>query len=134
MAYFWGILFHKQLLELWYSNPTSLLQLRPRHCCLDCSNDVGYFPVITLLIGLKIVLVLFFKELVFSDCTNNGLSAIACSLFFAIMGNCIKDKNNPVSKGKALGVKTFFSPTLGNCHSSSPYQGCVAVGSDSSCS
>lgn len=84
LAYFWGIFFHNQLLELWYSNPTSLLQLRPSHCCLDCSNDVGYFPVITLLIGLKTVLVLFFKVLLFSDCTNNGLSAIACSLFFAV--------------------------------------------------
>lgn len=64
----------------------------------------------------------------FADCTNNGLSAIGCTLFFAIMGNCIKDKNHPVSKGKALGMETFFSPTLGNCHSSSPYQGRVALG------
>lgn len=70
----------------------------------------------------------------FADCTNSGLSSIACSLFFAIMGNCIKDKKRPVSKGKALGVKMFFSPTLGNCHSSSPYQGFVALRSDGSCS
>lgn len=45
--------FHSQLLELWYSNPTSLFQLRPSHCCLDCNNDVGCFPVITLLIHPK---------------------------------------------------------------------------------
>lgn len=70
----------------------------------------------------------------FADCTNNGLSAIACSLVFIVMGNCIKDKNHPVSKGKALGVKMFFSPTLGNCHSRSPNQGCVTLGSDGSCS
>lgn len=44
--------------------------------------------------------------------------------------NCIQDKNLSVTKGKALGVKTFFIPTLGNCHSSSPNQGCVTLGSD----
>ena len=62
LVYFWGVVFfHNQLLELWYSNPTSLFQLRPSHCCLDCSNDVGCFPVITLLILPKIALAFFFQ-------------------------------------------------------------------------
>lgn len=58
--FFGGGFFHNQLLELWYSNPTSLLQLRSSHCCLDWSNYVGCFPVITLLICPKIALAILF--------------------------------------------------------------------------